>query len=47
MGLSLGDTTYMVYILEQRKIVVSRDVKFEEDSVSRKSNELIPVTEDE
>jgi hypothetical protein len=38
---------YRVYIPEQRKIVVSRDVKFEEDFASRKSHEPIPVIEDE
>lgn len=36
-----------VYIPEQRKTVVSRDVKFEEDFAFRKSLEPIPVTEDE
>jgi hypothetical protein len=34
-------------ILVQRKKVVSRDVKFEEDFASRKSHEPIPVIEDE
>ena len=38
---------YKVYILEQRKTLTSRDVKFEEDFASRKSHEPIPVIEDE
>jgi hypothetical protein len=37
---------YRVYILEQRKTVVRKDVKFEEDFASRKSHEPILVTED-
>lgn len=36
-----------MHILAQRKIVVSRDVKFEEVVASRKLHEHILVTEDE
>jgi hypothetical protein len=50
-GLFLGynetSNAYIIYILEQRKIVVSRDVKFEKDLASRKSREPIPMTNDE
>jgi hypothetical protein len=38
---------YRVYILEQRKTVISRDVKFEEEFASMKSNEPTLVAEDE
>jgi hypothetical protein len=38
---------YKVYILEQRKMIVRRDVKFEEDFASRMSHEPTPVAEDE
>ena len=43
-----GETSKVdkVFIPEQRKIVVSRNVKFEEDFASRKSREPISVTED-
>jgi hypothetical protein len=47
VGYSETSKAYRVYIPEQRKTVVSRDVKFEEDFASRKSHEPIPVTEDE
>jgi hypothetical protein len=42
-----GETSkaYRVYIPEQRKTVVSRDVKFKEDFASKKSHEPIPMTE--
>jgi hypothetical protein len=38
---------YKVYILEKRKTIVSKDVKFEEDFASRKSHEPIPMIRDE
>lgn len=38
---------YREYIPRQRKIGVSKDVKFEEDFASRKSHEPIPITKDE
>jgi len=45
MGLFLGysetSKAYTTYIQEQRKIVVRKDVKFEEDFASRKSHEPI------
>jgi hypothetical protein len=47
VGYSETSKAYKVYIPEQRKTVVSRDVKFEEDFASRKSHEPIPVTENE
>jgi hypothetical protein len=47
VGYSETSKIYRVYIPEQRKIAVSRDVKFEEDFGSRKSHEPIPITEDE
>jgi hypothetical protein len=47
MGYTETSKVYMVYILEQRKIVVSRDVKLEEDFASRKSHEPTLVVEDE
>lgn len=47
VGYSETSKAYRVYIPEQRKIVVSRDVKFEEDFSFRKSHESIPMIEDE
>jgi hypothetical protein len=47
VGYSATSKAYKVYILEQRKTIVSRDVKFEEDFACRKSHEPIPMTEDE
>jgi hypothetical protein len=38
---------YKVYIPEQRKTILSRDVKYEEDIASKKSHELIPMIENE
>lgn len=37
---------YKVNILQQRKVVISRDVKLEEDFPSKKCYELIQVTKD-
>jgi hypothetical protein len=47
VGYSETSKAYRVFIPDQRKTVISRDVKFEEDFASRKSHEPIPVTEDE
>jgi hypothetical protein len=47
VGYSETSKAYRVYIPEQRKTVVSRDVKFEEDFASRKSHEPTSVEEDE
>jgi hypothetical protein len=47
VGCSETSKAYKVYILEKRKTIVSRDVKFEEDFASRKSHEAIPLIEDE
>jgi hypothetical protein len=47
VGYSETSKVDKVYIPEQRKTVVSKDVKFEEDLASRKSHEPIPVIEDE
>jgi hypothetical protein len=38
---------YKVYITEQRKTVVSKDIKVKEDFASRKSHEPITMTKDE
>jgi hypothetical protein len=38
---------YRIYIPKQRKTIVSKDVKLEEDFASRKSREPTPVVEDE
>jgi hypothetical protein len=38
---------YRIFIPAQRKTIVSRDVKFEENLASRKSHELPPLAEDE
>jgi hypothetical protein len=45
VGYSETSKAYRVYILEQRKTLVSRDVKFEEDFASREYHEPIPVIE--
>jgi hypothetical protein len=47
VGYSETSKDYRVYVLEHRKTLVSRDVKFEEDFASRKSHEPIPMTKDE
>jgi hypothetical protein len=47
VGYNETSKAYRVYIPKQRKTVVSRDVKFEEDFASRKSHEHIFVTKDE
>jgi hypothetical protein len=47
VGYSEISKAYRIYIPEKRKIVVSKDVKFEEDFASRKSHEPILVTKDE
>ena len=38
---------YRVFILEERKTIVSSDVKFKEELASRKSREPIPVSKDQ
>jgi hypothetical protein len=48
VGYNETSKAYKVYIPEQRKIVVSKDVKFEEDFASKKSShEPLPTAEDE
>jgi hypothetical protein len=47
VGYNETSKAYRVCILEQRKIMVRRDVKFEKDFASRKSHESISVIEDE
>jgi hypothetical protein len=47
VGYNETSKPYKVYILDHRKTIVSRDVKFEEDFASRKSHEPTPVAEDE
>jgi hypothetical protein len=47
VGYSETSKAYKVFIPKQRKTIVSKDVKFEEDFASRKSHEPIPVAEDE
>jgi hypothetical protein len=47
VGYNETSKAYRVYILEQRKTIVRRDVNFEEDFASMNSHEPIPVTEDE
>ena len=46
MSYNETSNAYRVYIPEQKKTVVSKDVKFE-DLASKKSHEPIPMTEDE
>jgi hypothetical protein len=46
IGYSETSKAYRVWIPAQRKIVVSRDVKFEEGLAYRKSHGPTPVTED-
>ena len=47
VGYNETSKAYKVHIPEQRKTIVSRHVKFEEDFASKKSHEPILVTEDE
>jgi hypothetical protein len=47
VGYSEASKAYKIYIPKQRKVVVRRDVKFEEYYASRKSHEPLQVTEDE
>jgi hypothetical protein len=47
VGYSEIEKAYRVYILEKRKTIVCRDVKFAEDFASRKCHDPRPVTEDE
>jgi hypothetical protein len=47
VGYSETSKAYKVYIPKQRNTVVSKDVKFEEDFISRKSHEPTPMAEDE
>jgi hypothetical protein len=47
VGYNETSKAYRVYIPEQRKTIVSRDVKFEEDFASRKSHEPTLVAENE
>ena len=50
-GLFVGYTetskSYKIYIRGERKTIVSKDVKFEEEFASKKSHKPIPVIEDE
>jgi hypothetical protein len=47
VGYSETSKAYRVYISKQRKTIVSKDVKFEEDVASKKSHEPTPVAKDE
>jgi hypothetical protein len=47
VGYNETSKAYRIFIPAQRKTIVSRDVKFEENLASRKSHELPPVAEDE
>jgi hypothetical protein len=47
VGCSETSKAYKIFIPEQRKTIVSKDVKFEESFTSRKSHELPPMVEDE
>jgi hypothetical protein len=47
VGYNETSNAYKVYIPEQRKTIVSKDVKFKEDFASRKSHEPIPMIKDE
>ena len=47
VGYNETSKAYRVFIPEQRKTVISRDVKFEEDFASKKSHDPILVTKDE
>jgi hypothetical protein len=47
VGYNETSKAYMIFIPMQRKTIVRRDVKFEENLASRKSHELPPVVEDE
>jgi hypothetical protein len=46
VGYSETSKDYKIFILERRKTIVSRDVKFKENLACRKSRELPPVAED-
>jgi hypothetical protein len=47
VGYSETSKAYRIFIPTQRKIIVSKDVKFDENLASSKSHELPPVAEDE
>jgi hypothetical protein len=47
VGYSETSKAYKIFIPVQRKTIVSKDVKFEENLASRKSLELPPMAEDE
>jgi len=47
VGYSETSKAHMFFILENRKTIVSKDEKFEEDFASGKSHEATPVVEDE
>jgi hypothetical protein len=47
VGYNEASKSYMIFISTQRKTVVRRNVKFEENLASRKSHELPLVVEDE
>jgi hypothetical protein len=47
VGYSETSEAYKVFIPKQRKIVISRDVRFEEYFASKKSCDPIPMTKDE
>jgi hypothetical protein len=47
VGYNETSKAYKVYIPKQKKTVVSKDVKIEEDFASRKSREPTPMEEDE
>jgi hypothetical protein len=47
VGYNKTSKAYKIFILAQRKIVVSQDVKFKESLASRKSQEPPPMAEDE
>jgi hypothetical protein len=46
-GYSETSKAYKIYILAQRKTIVSRDVKFEENLTSRSTQESSTMIEDE
>ena len=47
VGYNETPKAYRVYIPEQKKTIMSRDVKFEEDFASKKSHKSTSITEDE
>jgi hypothetical protein len=47
VGYNNTSKAYKIFIPTQRKTIVSRDVKFEENLASRKSHELPPVAKEE